>query len=49
MRNYGICEGYSTQLVCMCVCLCYLANSCAVNVQVESKIQIERKCGTEGF
>ena len=30
-------------------CVCYLANSYADNVQVQSKIRIERKCGTEGF
>ena len=37
--------------VCACVseCVCYLANSYADNVQVQSKIRIERKCGTEGF
>ena len=29
-------EGYSTQFVCACVseCVCYLANSYAVNIQV---------------
>ena len=44
-------EGYSTQFVCVCVCVCvcYLANRYAVNVQVQSKIRIESKCGTEGF
>ena len=29
--------------------VCYLANSYAVNVQVQSEIRIESKCGTEGF
>ena len=37
--------------VCLSVCerVCYLANSCAVNVQVQRKIRIESKCGTKGF
>ena len=33
----------------VCVCVCYLANCYAVNVQVQSKIRIESKCGTERF
>ena len=37
--------------LCACVseCVCYLSNSYAVNVQVQSKMRIESKCGTEGF
>ena len=37
--------------VCVCVCewVCYLANSYAVNAQIQSKIRIECKCATKGF
>ena len=30
-------------------CVCYLANSYAINVQGRSKIQIECKCAAKGF
>ena len=33
----------------VCECVCYLANSSAVNVRVQSKIRIESKRGTKGF